>query len=288
MSDTSSDRWESPIFVASLGRSGSTLLQRVLNVHPQVTIWGEHGGMLKGITEACTALQHEANTKNLESGRELRDSVVGELTDKENFYPWVSPFTTSDVVGAFRATLLDLFTRGLSPEIRWGFKEIRYDEAVLRALMSLFPKAHLVMLARDLEGHVSSRFFAFGNRDYDFDSDEGRADAKKKVENMTEGWLRRYEGMLKIAEEMPERCSYVAYSDLVNGSERIPALFRELGESVPDAASISEVLQAKAGSSFRHNSIARSNRARLPEIFETAEFDRSRHAVIASAFGLPS
>ena len=286
MSDQTPSRWQRPIFVASLGRSGSTLLQRVLNVHPDITIWGEHGGMLKGVTATVRASQDEFVVKNLDTGNELRDAVIGELSDKETFYPWVSPFKAEEFSNELIATTLELFTRGLTPDIRWGFKEIRYDAETLRTLMEMFPEAHLVLLAREVEGHVSSRFFAFGNRDYDLVSEEGRQAARTKVGNMIVGWMRRYEGMLELRDEMPDRCSLVAYSDLVQGNARIPALFAELGETVPDDAALDEVLKAKAGSSFKYNSIARQNRALLPEIIESADYDRDRYAAIASAFGI--
>ena len=288
MSDQTPSRWQRPIFVASLGRSGSTLLQRVLNAHPDITIWGEHGGMLKGITATVRASQDELVVKNLDTGNDVRHAVVGEISDKETFYPWVSPFRAHEFSDELVATLLELFTRGLTPEIRWGFKEIRYDVETLRTLMEMFPEAHVILLAREVEGHVSSRFFAFGNRDYDLVSEDGRQAARKKVGNMIEGWMRRYEGMLELCAEMPQRCSLVAYSDLVQGSPRIPALFAELGETTPDGAVIDEVLEAKAGSSFKYNSIARQNRALLPEIIESADYDRDRYASIASAFGITS
>ena len=50
MSDQKSP-WERPIFVASLARSGSTLLQRVINIHSGITRWIADGGMLHGVND---------------------------------------------------------------------------------------------------------------------------------------------------------------------------------------------------------------------------------------------
>jgi len=123
-------RWELPIFVTSMPRSGSTLLPRLLNLSPDITVWGEHGGMLRGIAETVRDMDNENYVRNLKLGVTTRDAVIGELSDKETFSPWVSPFEAHEVGEALREAVVGLMTRGLSPEIRWGFKEIRYEAPV--------------------------------------------------------------------------------------------------------------------------------------------------------------
>ena len=261
-----------------MGRSGSTLLQRVLNVHPGVTIWGEHGGVLAGILKACTRATTDPVAKNLSIGVERQSS--GE------FHKWVSPFSGEDFADAMKATLLDLFTRGLGPEVRWGFKEIRYEVDTLETLMEMFPQARLVMLARDLEGQVGSRFYAFGRGDYDLSIAEDRAEAQVKLDRMISEWLTRYGDLLALAKAMPDRCSLVAYSDLAHGSERIPSLFSELEEDAPNSAAIEVVLGAKVGSSYQQNPVAMDNREMLREMIDATAYDRDRYAAIANAFGI--
>ncbi len=41
-----------PVFVISTGRSGSTLVQRLLNCHPAQVVWGEHHGFLASLLGA--------------------------------------------------------------------------------------------------------------------------------------------------------------------------------------------------------------------------------------------
>lgn len=281
-----SPRWDSPVFVASMGRSGSTLLQRVLNVHPELTIWGEHGGFLKGLLESHAMTLEESAYQNLTDGYEIRSSVIGELVEKEKFKPWVSPFRPEDVGDALRQLMVDLFTSDLTPDIRWGFKEIRYTKAQLTPLMELFPKAHMVILARDLEGYAMSRFFAFGQTDFDLVSVEGKADAAKKLGQMAKGWMARYQSLLEVQEQFPDRTSMVAYSDLVSGSSRPQELFAELGETIPSAEAIEVVLGAKTGSSFRFNEAARVNREALAEVLSGVEYDRAEYARLAATLGL--
>jgi len=269
-----------------MGRSGSTLLQRVLNVHPEVTIWGEHGGFLSGILKSYSIASEPSAAKNLSEGYTYRDMVIGELSEKEIFKPWVSPFRPEDLEQSVRSMLIELFTAGLSPNIRWGFKEIRYTDAELRALMTMFPGAHLVVLARDIAGYAQSRFFAFGNTDFDLVSDDGRSQASKRLATMMQGWMKRYDGLLTLADEFPERSSVVAYSDLAPGSARPQRLFEELGERPANPDAIEMVLGAVSGSSYTHNSAARSNRAELATLIESASVDREKIALLSQRLGL--
>lgn len=280
-------RWNRPIFVASMGRSGSTLLQRLLNVHPQLTIWGEHGGFLKGIIEAQRLVSVvPSHREQLEAGYEQRDTVIGPLDERDKFRPWVSPFHPDGMEERLRSFIVDAFTEGLTPDVRWGFKEIRYTGAELGSLMELFPHAHLVILARDLPGYTKSRFFAFGQTDFDLESVDGIASAGKKVGNMIDGWMKRYEGLMALASQQRDRTSIVAYSDLVLGNVRTAQLFGELGEDAPGEAALADVFGAKAGSSYRWNEAARQNQDRLDEVIAMATYDRARYQELASQLGL--
>jgi hypothetical protein len=280
-------RWERPVFVASMGRSGSTLLQRLLNVHAGLTIWGEHGGFLKGITEAYRLVGVEPSHRDqLEGGYEHRGTVIGVLDEHDKFRPWVSPFTPDAFVARLRAFVVDTFTEGLPNDVRWGFKEIRYSGSEMRRLMELFPDAHLVILARDVSGYAKSRFFAFGQTDFDLQSVEGVHVATGKIDTMIDGWMKRYTGLLDLAAEQPDRTSVVAYSDLVAGNDRTSRLFTELGEEPPSDEALARVLEAKAGSSFRWNEAARENQARLDEVISNANYDRARYDVLAAQLGL--
>ena len=286
MSDDVPERWNRPIFVASMGRSGSTLLQRILNVHPDITIWGEHGGFLAGILQSYELASEPTFSQNLENGYEDRDMVIGELSDKEAFKPWVSPFRSGDFEQTVEDLVRNLFTAGLAPSIRWGFKEIRYTDKELRTLMRMFPDAHLVVLVRDLQGFVQSRFFAFGYSDFDFESEDGISNAQERAVVIANRWLRRYEGYLSVRDAFADRVSVISYADLVVGSPRPSELFTDIGEEPPDTADLEPVLGAVSGSSFTYNSAARDNRDTLHKILEDSEVDWDRYNRIAEAIGL--
>lgn len=286
MQDTEISRWDRPVFVASMGRSGSTLLQRLLNVHPELTIWGEHGGFLKGLLDSYAVTLHDANRDNLIDGYDNRASVIGELVEKDKFKPWVSPFRPVDLQDRLRELMVDLFTNSLTPDIRWGFKEIRYSKNEIAPLMEMFPHAHLVILARDLDGYSMSRFFAFGNTDFDLESDDGRTQASTKLGQMRHGWMTRYRGLLEVRDQFPDRTSLVSYSDLAPGSKRPAQLFDELGEKLPSTDAIEAVLGAKTGSSFRFNEAARANSARLQDLLSEADYDRDEYSRLATELGV--
>ncbi len=280
-------RWDRPVFVASMGRSGSTLLQRLLNVHPALTIWGEHGGFMRGVTEAYRLVSVEpSHREQLEGGFEHRDTVIGKLDEHDKFRPWVSPFHPDAFSERLRHFVVDTFTEGLTDDVRWGFKEIRYSGAEMRRLMELFPKAHLVILARDVPGYSKSRFFAFGQTDFDLESTDGVTAATAKIDAMIDGWMKRYTGLLDLASEEPNRTSVVAYSDLVSGNDRASRLFSELGETPPSDQELEEVLDAKAGSSFRWNEAARANSDLLDDVIANANYDRARYDMLAQRLGL--
>lgn len=269
-----------------MGRSGSTLLQRLLNVHPDITIWGEHGAFLRGILQSYAVTLDRNVHENLADGYEHRASVIGELSDKAVFKPWVSPFRTEDLAAGVRRLTTDLFTAQLPENVRWGFKEIRYRSEEIGPLMELYPESHVIVLARDIPGYAMSRFFAFGQTNFDLVSDEGRAKANVRLSNMCRGWIECYQGLVEVAQKYPSRSSYVAYSDLVAGSSRPQRLFEELGESQPSAEAVAAVLDAKTGSSFRFNSEARANRDVLGEIIAAADYDRDEAARLSTILGL--
>lgn len=255
-------------------------------MHPEITIWGEHAGFLSGILESYGLAAGEAAVENLNEGYAHRQMVIGELSETDVFKPWVSPFRADDLQDGIRSMMIDLFTRDLTPDIRWGFKEIRYSDAELIALMEMFPEAHLIVLARDIEGYATSRFFAFGNTDFDLESEWGREKVTKRLTTMINGWMKRYQGLLAVHDQFADRSSVVAYSDLALGSDRLDRLFEELGETRPRQAAVDAVLHARAGSSFTHNSAARSNRGLLAELIERADTDRDECARLVARLGL--
>lgn len=267
-------RWDRPIIVLSQGRSGSTLLQRLLNVHPDLTVWGEHGAFLKGVASAHRLIvDHPSHSPNLRRGHEVRHNMIGPLSDVGAFEPWASPFLPEDVGDALRLMLTGLFTRGLQPSVRWGFKEVRYSARDIEPFLALFPEAHVVVLVREFFDWVPSRFFAFG-RGFDLETEPGRAEARRHVEELGDAWLTTYEPLADLVDGRGELATAVDYSELTDVAA-VTDLFVRLGEEPPERESLEPVMTARVGSTF---DAARPAAARdaLTELVATTSLDRAR------------
>lgn len=136
---------DSPIFILASGqRCGSTLLQRLLNSHPEVMIWGEQEGHVERFLIEHQSLSAWAARHDDLRLQFLRDGYNG-------FLPNMLPDAT-DIQDAGKQYLKNLFGR---PALRmgrplWGFKEVRYDSYVALLLMGCFPEARIVHLTRNV------------------------------------------------------------------------------------------------------------------------------------------
>ncbi len=142
------------VFVVSYGRSGSTLLQGLLNAIPGYRIYGENAGFLFKLQNSYDAIlsahRHLANPKN----------------DNES-QPWFgsSRFDEESVTLEFRRFVESLlFQSPFDHSHRvFGFKEIRFNdvqhetlESYIRFVRRLFPNAAIIFNTRRLEDVLRS------------------------------------------------------------------------------------------------------------------------------------
>jgi hypothetical protein len=142
--------------LASIGRSGSTFLQRLLNTHPEIVLFGEHEGFLSGLRSAYDCLAAPRTVALIETGRPRLDAILGAkpVTDAPGGWSieWTNAMRPADVGPAFGRFVEHLI---YPPGVRsashryWGFKEIRYGAQELRFLQTIFPEGRVLMLARD-------------------------------------------------------------------------------------------------------------------------------------------
>lgn len=138
-----------PVFIFGTHRSGSTTVERLLNCHPDLVIWGEHGGMLNHLLALDTAMQCYPSLVTSMAERGL-DRFLKNKTATA-FNPWRTTVSHHATRSMLRAWLMETFTRGLTARQRWGFKEIRYGgETIIHFLLDLFPEAQFLLLHRDL------------------------------------------------------------------------------------------------------------------------------------------
>lgn len=149
-----------PFFLLTTHRSGGTLLARLLNAHPRIVIWGEHGGLLNKLAEMAEIFRRHPIMSIPVQQRDL-DRYLAQKTTATEFSPWVSPVD----IETFQAYSRDLITRwfqtGLAPDQIWGTKEIRYHSPETTGFLSdLFPAARFFLLRRTLRDQCLSNIFS--------------------------------------------------------------------------------------------------------------------------------
>jgi len=146
---TLQDDKEQPIFIFSAGwRSGSTLLQRIVNSDSDTLIWGEPFAESNFIQKLANSIQVFREKEPAEyyflKSLKNKDSLAGRWT--ANLYPNINYLFQSH-----RNFFLTLYAQSAREYgfTRWGFKEVRLtlDHAVY--LKWLFPNAKFLFLYRD-------------------------------------------------------------------------------------------------------------------------------------------
>jgi hypothetical protein len=136
---------EEPIFLFASGhRTGSTLLQRLLNSCPDCLIWGEHNGYLNGFKgEYEKILEWE----KLHSG--IRKTFL--LQGYGEFIANMTP-EVYELKNATHLHITALFGLPAAKVGRstWGFKEVRYGAEIVLFLQDFYPKARFIHLTRNV------------------------------------------------------------------------------------------------------------------------------------------
>ncbi len=150
------------VFIVTYARSGSTLLQSLLNSCKGVQVRGENNNTLLHLHRAITSVE---GTRKV--GRHPQTKAPDE--------PWFGASEVKPV--AFETALLARFVRNvLAPDqdtVVTGFKEIRYNRSFISKaqfapymdfLLAKFPHAKLVFNSRRAEDVAKSAFLAEQNR----------------------------------------------------------------------------------------------------------------------------
>lgn len=230
-----------PIFLFGSGRCGSTLLQRILNTHKEIVMWGEHEGFLAPLAKSFFLLRESRNMQEYVYGdkRVAPEVVLDGLADKNLDICWVNHFIKKDVIEAYRQLLVKLIAGPVDRnKVHWGFKEIRYrrGDSVHKMLALLFPKARYIFLFRNPVDMASSAIIAWRG--------DALAEARKKgelrefIEKVApihfRGWYEKNSYLWEISSRQDINSHIVLYEDLVAGDKDvIHEIFNFLGLYVP-------------------------------------------------------
>ncbi len=200
------------IFLVSYGRSGSTVLQNLLNMIPGFCIRGENGGVLPELVEAIRRLEESKDSRP--SKRDQRD-------------PWFG-IRESDP-GAFRNALADAFVRTVlapPPDCRaTGFKEIRYIPidisaesftASMEFMLTSFDNARIIFNTRDPAEVAGSSWWT----DWSYD------EVCREVATATARFV-------EVHKSHPDSTFLIDHSDYDGKPEGFLPLLEWLGEDLP-------------------------------------------------------
>ncbi len=210
------------LFVVTYGRSGSTLLQGILNSADGVTVRGENGGLVLDLFRMhTTATGHR---DRLARGTPLPPE-----------HPWwgIDGYPDETAFRGFRMLLLDTVLRP-GPDTRTiGFKEIDWlrDDmpgalpGVLAFVRQVFPGARFVLNTRDLDDVAQSKWWA------------GRPDALERLRAMEHQ-------LVEALTPFDDDAFRVHYDDYVADPAVLSGLFEWLGLDF-DEARVREVMSVR-------------------------------------------
>ncbi|MCL3838841.1 sulfotransferase [Aeromicrobium duanguangcaii] len=198
------DKEYSYVFIVTYGRTGSTLLQGLLNSIPGYLIRGENDGALEWMHESYRRMEKRIGTKQ----------------GSQPVNPWfgLDNYSPDEAAASVRRHLQQVFIKP-EPDTRvTGFKEIRWWRRdlveTLEFTRQVFPGARFVLNTRNSEDVVRSKWWAKYDRD----------EALAKVAD--------YDGRLERAHrELGDLTYPLHYDDYVADPGVFEGLFDWLGES---------------------------------------------------------
>lgn len=216
------------VFIITYGRSGSTLLQNMLNSLPGYLIRGENENLLASFVRAWDTVRRSTQARDMRA--------EGRTTNPQ--HPWFGYENVS--AQALGETLAKSFTQTvLRPADTTrviGFKEIRWhaDPALfpvmLDFLQRFFPDARFIFNLRDHDQVVRSGWWRHMN------------------EVAVRRQLEQAESLYSdFATTHPDRCITMSYSRYITGADAWRPLFKFLGE--PFAL---DVVNAVLGHKLKH------------------------------------
>lgn len=222
MPDPTRQKIEGYVFVVTYGRSGSTLIQSILNNLPGYCIRGENADILGPMARAW------ANAKD----NTILQYLARDQVQTEPDHPWYGG--QSIAPRRLGTALARLFVKDVlrpPPGTRIaGFKEIRWGRAptalptTLRFMRAFFPKARFVFNTRDHDQVVRSSWWA--------------AEPEDEVRALLTQWEAGYDSFLAAHPGLGIR---VHYNDYIRDPEALRPMFDFLGEGF-DADSVARVL----------------------------------------------
>ncbi|MDF1602452.1 sulfotransferase [Nocardioides sp. YIM 152315] len=214
------------LFVMTYGRSGSTLLQGVLNAIPGYLIRGENRQMMRQLYD-----YHRTGAEARRVQRKVMRRLTGTNTPTDPTRPFfgMDGYPTRRSLAGFRRLALETILRPEQDTRVVGFKEIRWareDAGEFVAwLREVFPGARFVVNTRNHDDVAKSLWWA---------EDPTALERLKRAEGR----------LLALAAELGDAAYHVRYDDYVADPAALEPFFTWLGEPF-DEQRVREVLAVR-------------------------------------------
>lgn len=214
------------LFIISQGRSGSTLLLRLLNSIDGYHICGENHNAMGNLAEFYfSLLQSEKHIPQV-NGRFKTYSELSEFSKSNRLmnqaysgYEWYNVFDKDSILASCQGIAIAMFNPSNSHKV-WGFKEIRFGIKVsykkfkrdLDFLRLLSHESKIIFLTRDIEQLLKSAWWA-----------ECPEESRELLTRQKQKFKRYYTQNL-------DSCYWIQYSDLISRSQNLLEMYEFIEE----------------------------------------------------------
>jgi hypothetical protein len=135
------------VLICATGRSGSTTLQRIVNIIPNSNICGENFGAVNSLLEFYKRIK--TTTFEYVPGH-LRPASYEDIISKNVKPSWYNSYNFQQTVSMIKILIATLFKNSETTNV-WGFKEIRYDNGninYIKEFKELFPQTKVIIQVR--------------------------------------------------------------------------------------------------------------------------------------------
>ena len=150
-----------PVIICSVGRSGSTTLQRIINTIPNANICGENYNAVIHLLMFYQSIKDTQQQVYKEFDKTNGRSYT-EIISKGVKPAWYNSFQYEQIINNIKNMILDMFNKDRL-NIIWGFKEIRYNKTSLKYIelfTELFPNVrYIVHIRKNIVAQSRSGWF---------------------------------------------------------------------------------------------------------------------------------
>lgn len=246
----------SPTILLGVGRSGTTLVQRILNSYNKTLIWGEHAGFLNKTAESYELLLKNKSMDDYSfSQNNTSDSGINIdfYKDPNRWQAWNNWFSKKDIRSIYQESFTSIFNPLDLNDLQWGFKEIRYGNLkTLSYIADLFPQAKFIFVVRHPLNTIESQLNTFHQGESKYLSIKRIIQLPIAIKIALQ-WSHDNKAYFDFSKKHPANTHLIKYEDFISGKEGIENLASFLNTHVSaDQENILSLSEGR-GSSYSEN-----------------------------------